>query len=167
MHRWRSTACISATMKLSLEGLQILDAIRRRGSFAAAAEELFRVPSTISYAVQKLEEDLGVPIFERNGHRPRLTPAGEALLKEGQLILQAAAELEERIKRVSAGYEASLTIAVDGLLPCAPLLELARDFYRDEQHAETDLRIAHQIGPALDALLAEEADVACGVLGEG
>ncbi|HEX6413615.1 MAG TPA: LysR family transcriptional regulator, partial [Burkholderiales bacterium] len=46
-------------LKLSLEGLQILDAISRRGSFAAAAEELFRVPSTITYAVQKLEEDLG------------------------------------------------------------------------------------------------------------
>ena len=45
-------------LKLSLEGLQILDAISRRGSFAAAAEELFRVPSTITYAVQKLEEDL-------------------------------------------------------------------------------------------------------------
>ncbi len=154
-------------MKLSLEGLQILDAISRRGSFAAAAEELFRVPSTITYAVQKLEEDLGVPIFQRNGHRPRLTPAGEALLKEGQLILQAAAELEERVRRVSAGYEARLTIAVDGMLPCAPLLELARDFYSDEQHAETDLRIAHQTGPALDALVADKAEMACGVLGDG
>ena len=45
-------------MRISLEGLQIIDAISRRGSFAGAAEELFRVPSTITYAVQKLEEDL-------------------------------------------------------------------------------------------------------------
>ena len=45
-------------MRISLEGLQVIDAIHRRGSFAGAAEELFRVPSTITYAVQKLEEDL-------------------------------------------------------------------------------------------------------------
>jgi DNA-binding transcriptional LysR family regulator len=63
-------------MRISLEGLQIMDAIHRRGSFAGAAEELFRVPSTITYAVQKLEEDLGFSLFRRNGHRPRLTPAG-------------------------------------------------------------------------------------------
>ena len=42
-------------LKLSLEALQIVDAIDRRGSFAKAAQELHRVPSTISYTVGKLE----------------------------------------------------------------------------------------------------------------
>jgi len=148
--------------KLSLEGLQMLDAIIRRGSFAAAAEELFRVPSTVSYAVHKLEEDLGVQLFWRNRHRPHLTPAGEALLKEGRLILQAAADVEARGKRVSEGYEASLSIALDGSLPCAPVLELMHDFYADGEHSETAVRVAHDGGTALDNLAAQRTDLALG-----
>jgi DNA-binding transcriptional LysR family regulator len=52
-------------LRLSLEALQIVDAIDRRGSFSAAGKELHRVPSTISYTVSKLEDDLGVQVFER------------------------------------------------------------------------------------------------------
>lgn len=54
-------------MRLTLDALQVLDAIERRGSFAAAAEALFRVPSAITYTVQKLEQDLTVPLFDRSG----------------------------------------------------------------------------------------------------
>ena len=63
-------------LKLSLEALQIIDAIDRRGSFAKAAQELHRVPSTISYTVARLEEDLDLQVFERHGPRILLTPAG-------------------------------------------------------------------------------------------
>lgn len=72
-------------LKLSLDALQILDAIDRRGSFAAAGKALHKVPSTISYTVSKLEEDLGVQLFDRVGPRAHLTPAGEALLEEGAI----------------------------------------------------------------------------------
>jgi DNA-binding transcriptional LysR family regulator len=41
-----------------LESLQLIDAIARRGSFAGAADELGRVPSAITYAVRRLEDDL-------------------------------------------------------------------------------------------------------------
>ncbi len=46
-------------LKLSLDALEIVETIARKGSFAGAAKELFRVASTISYTVSKLEEDLG------------------------------------------------------------------------------------------------------------
>ena len=45
-------------MKLTLETLEVLDAIDRRGSFAAAADELHRVPSAVTYSVQQAEEAL-------------------------------------------------------------------------------------------------------------
>ncbi len=48
---------------ITLDALEVLDAIDRKGSFAAAANELFRVPSAISYTVQKLEQDLDVVLF--------------------------------------------------------------------------------------------------------
>ena len=54
-------------LKISLDALQLLDAIERGGSLAAAAKEMYRVPSTVSYAVGKLEDELGVQIVERAG----------------------------------------------------------------------------------------------------
>ena len=53
-----------------------MDAIDRRGSFAAAADELGRVPSALSYTMQKLEEELDVVLFDRSGHRTKFTNVG-------------------------------------------------------------------------------------------
>ena len=52
-------------MDISLDALQVLDAIDRKGSFAAAASSLHRVPSAVSYSVQKLEQDLGIALFQK------------------------------------------------------------------------------------------------------
>ena len=78
------------SLKLSIEALEVIDAIARKGSFAAAAEALYRVPSALTYTVQKLESDLGVQLFDRSGHRATLTEAGAELLKEGRYLLEAA-----------------------------------------------------------------------------
>ncbi|MFB6358916.1 MAG: LysR family transcriptional regulator, partial [Thiohalorhabdaceae bacterium] len=74
-------------MSLSLEGLEVLDAIDRRGSFAGAAAELHRVPSAVTYTVRRLEEGLGVTLFDRTGNRATLTEAGRAVLEGGRPIL--------------------------------------------------------------------------------
>jgi DNA-binding transcriptional LysR family regulator len=107
--------------KLTLESLELIDAIDRRGSFSAAADELHKVPSTISYTVAKMEEDLKVPLFLRNGPRIEITEAGRELLREGRVLLQAAADLECRVQRVASGWESSLQIALDGLVPVETL----------------------------------------------
>lgn len=65
---------------LTLEALRVMDAIDRRGSFAAAADELGRVPSALSYTMQKLEEELDVVLFDRRPsykiHQRRTYAAG-------------------------------------------------------------------------------------------
>ena len=109
------------SIKLSLESLEVLDAIARKGSFAAAAESLFRVPSAITYTVRKLEDDLGVALFNRSGHRAELTEAGAELLREGRHLLNAATELESRVKRVASGIETELTIAISDIFNLAAL----------------------------------------------
>ena len=62
-----------------LSAVRIFEAAARRRSFKAAAGELNLSPSAVSHAVRKLEEILGVPLFERIGHGITPTPAGEAL----------------------------------------------------------------------------------------
>ncbi|MEF9999664.1 MAG: LysR family transcriptional regulator [Comamonas sp.] len=104
-------------LKLSLEAIEIVDAIARHGSFAAAAERLYKVPSTISYAVAKLEDQLGLALFVRNGPRVTLTPAGQEMLKEGRWLLAAARQLESRMRQISTGFEAELRLVHDSLIP--------------------------------------------------
>ena len=68
---------------LTLEALRVMDAIDRRGSFAAAADELGRVPSALSYTMQKLEEELDVVLFDRSGHRTKFTMLAECCSSAG------------------------------------------------------------------------------------
>ncbi|HSD95977.1 MAG TPA: LysR family transcriptional regulator [Sulfuricaulis sp.] len=153
-------------MRLTLEALTVLDAIDRKGSFAAAAEELHRVPSAMTYAVHKLEEDLDVLLFDRSGHRAQLTEAGKQLLSEGRHLLHAAAELEARVKRVATGYEVELRIAVDDVIPMERLYPLFGEFY--VQDCGTRLRILTEVyGGAWDALVTGRADLVIGAPGEG
>jgi len=153
-------------MKLTLEALQVIDAIARKGSFAAAANELFRVPSAMTYTVQKMEQDLGVVLFDRSKHRAKLTPVGQELLNEGRHLLRAAVDLECRIKRVATGWEAELNIAFDDLLPMERLLPLIKDFYREE--SGTRLRFSTEVlGGCWDALVSGRADLAIAAPGDG
>jgi DNA-binding transcriptional LysR family regulator len=153
-------------LKLSLEALQIVDAIDRRGSFAKAAQELHRVPSTISYTVGKLEEDLGLQVFERNGPRILLTAAGRELLKEGRYLLKAAADLEQRVKRVASGWETELAIGMDSMFSPLALSSDIADFYQAAPH--TRLRLVQEtLSGAWEALLDRRVDLLVGVAGEG
>ena len=69
-------------MNISLELLQILDAIEQRGSFAAAAHSLHRVPSAVSQAINKAETQFGFP-HELDGRRNVLTAAGKTCSTAG------------------------------------------------------------------------------------
>lgn len=147
---------------LDLEALQVLDTVDRAGSFAGAAARLHRVPSAISYTVHKLERDLGVRLYDRSGYRATLTPTGKLVLEEGRRILAAAEALTFAARQVAGGWEPVLRIAVDTLLPLAPLYPLVADFRR--QQSGTDVRISEEVlGGSLEALTAGRADLLLGL----
>lgn len=153
-------------LKLSLDALLVLDAIDRCGSFAAAAKELFRVPSTISYAVARLEEDLGVSLFQRTGPRVALTEAGRALLADGRELLLAAQRLEHKVRRVARGWEAEFSIALEGLFAPAMFAADIRAFYQAAD--STRLRFLREaLSGGWEALLDRRADLVVGAAGEG
>ena len=85
---------MSSAPRHTLDQLLVLEAIARTGTFAAAARELHRVPSAVSYTVKTLEESLAVSLFDRSGHRARLTPAGRRILESGAEILRRARALD-------------------------------------------------------------------------
>lgn len=156
-------------MKISLDALQIIDAIETRGSYAAAAQALHRVPSALTHAMKKLEGDLGFALFARSGRRALLTPAGRTLLEDGRTLLRAADELECRAQRVATGWETELRIAVDGLIPTERLFPLLNAFYAapDGPSRGTAIRISGEVlGGCWDALLGGRADLAVGASGD-
>jgi DNA-binding transcriptional LysR family regulator len=154
-----------STTKLSLDALLVLDAIARKGSFAAAAEELHRVPSAITYTVQKLEQDLEVQLFDRSGHRARLTRAGEELLRDGRYLLRAATDIECRVQRIAKGWETEVRIAYNDIIPASRLTSLLSSFYADAP--STRLRLSAEIlGGCWDALFSGRADLVIGAPGD-
>jgi DNA-binding transcriptional LysR family regulator len=153
-------------LHLSLDALLVLDAIDRRRSFAAAAEELHRVPSAITYAVSKLEDELGVRLFDRSGHRAVLTDAGSELVREGRHLLQAASSLENRLKRVATGWETELRIALGDLVNENAVFELLQGFC--DQGRDTRIRVISEVyGGAWDALITDRADLVIGAGEDG
>ena len=109
---------------LTLEALRVMDAIDRRGSFAAAADELGRVPSALSYTMQKLEEELDVVLFDRSGHRTKFTNVGRMLLERGRILLEAADKLTTDAEALARGWETHLTIVIEALIPTEKLFPL-------------------------------------------
>jgi DNA-binding transcriptional LysR family regulator len=146
-------------LRLTLDALQVLDAIARCGTFAAAADEMHRTTSTLSYTVKKLEDDLNVQLFDRSGHRATLTDAGRLLLDEGRAVLDAARAVERRVRRLGDGWEAELVIAVNELVPVETVLAVVADFYAAGH--PTRIRVRTEVlGGVWESLVAQRADVA-------
>ncbi len=149
------------TNKLTLDALQVLDAIDRKGSFAAAAADLYRVPSAVTYSVRRLEEDLRVTLFRRQGRRSVLTPAGQLLLAQGRELLEAADRLVEATRQLDSGWESTLGIAVDSILAVDLLFPHLRAFYAIQ--ADTDINISEEVlVGAWEALIEGRADLVVG-----
>ncbi|WP_265524292.1 LysR family transcriptional regulator [Providencia rustigianii] len=133
---------MSKERALTLESLRVMDAIDRRGSFAAAAEELGRVPSALSYTMQKLEEELDVILFDRSGHRTKFTNVGRMLLERGRVLLEAADKLTSDAEALAKGWETHLTIVCEALVPAELLFPLVDKL---AEKSETQLSLITEV----------------------
>ncbi|RYU67742.1 LysR family transcriptional regulator [Aliivibrio finisterrensis] len=147
---------------ITLDALRALDAIDRKGSFAAAAKSLFKVPSALTYTIKKLEDDLNVILFDRSKQKAQLTSAGKLILEQGREILIATDKLESAVKQLDSGWERNLTISRDTIIPLAPLLESVLEFNKLEH--DTNITISEEsLGGGWDALHSNRTDIAIGV----
>jgi len=158
---------------LTPEALAMVDAIARSGSFAAAARELGKVPSALTYSVRQLEEALDVLLFDRRSRQARFTAAGEELLREGRRLLHETEAVANRVRRVASGWESELSIVADDILSQTTLFELVEAFCAVRPDAAGDggpptrLRLTSGVlAGTWEALLAGQVDLALGVAGE-
>lgn len=152
-------------MKLTLEAIKIIDTIAKSGSFTKASEILHKAPSTISYSVSKIEEQMGIQFFERNGPHVTLTAMGGILLEEGRVLLTAVSDLEERLHKMAKGVEESITIVIDAIFPIEVFYPLLAEFKKSAVSTEVNL-IREVLTGSWEALLKFRADLVI-AFGEG
>ncbi|QUY50384.1 LysR family transcriptional regulator [Serratia plymuthica] len=141
--------------------LDVVDAVARTGSFSAAAQELHRVPSAVSYTVRQLEQWLAVPLFERRHRDVELTPAGLLFIQEARGVIKKMLDTRRQCQQVANGWRGQLKIAVDIIVKPQRSRQLVLDFYR--HFPDVELLIQPEVFNGVwDALVDGRADMAIG-----
>jgi DNA-binding transcriptional LysR family regulator len=122
--------------------------------------------STVTYTIKKLEELLGVKVFELQGRRAVLTPTGQALLRRGKALLDEAARVERAAADLARGWEPEIRLAVDIVFPTWLLLECLAEFSRERPETRIEL-IESVLGGTDEALTEGRVDLAIGGLVPG
>jgi molybdate transport repressor ModE-like protein len=158
---------------LTPDALSMMDAIARTGSFAAAARELGKVPSALTYSVRQLEEALDVLLFDRNSRQAQLTAAGSELLHEGRRLLQEMEAVANRVQRVASGWETQLSISIEDIVSMPTVFDLVQAFCDLREGGDaaggpaTRLRLRTDVlAGTWEALVSGQVDLAIGVAGE-
>ncbi|MFT7624344.1 MAG: DNA-binding transcriptional LysR family regulator [Myxococcota bacterium] len=133
-------------MQFTLDQLLALEAIERTGTFAAAAKELHRVPSAVTYLVRGLEDAVGVEIFDRSRRTARLTRSGRQILAGARAVLDQARNLEQVAMQMAGGWEGELHVVVDGALPMGPLTDCLRRFSNPDVPTALRVDVEYQEG---------------------
>lgn len=81
-------------------------------NFSRAAQALFVTQSTLSRSIAAMESELNVTLFDRRYHSIRLTPAGELLYREGQVIRDNIDDLFQRLQELDSSKKSRLSIGV-------------------------------------------------------
>ncbi|KPD02450.1 DNA-binding transcriptional activator PunR [Moellerella wisconsensis] len=145
----------------SAYSLEVIDAVARTGSFSAAAVELHRVPSAISYTVKQLEEWLAIPLFERRHRDVELTEAGRVFIKEARAVIKKMDDTRHHCQQIANGWRGQLSIAVDGIVKPQRTEQLILDFY--QHFPDVELYIYPEVFNGVwDALADGRVDVAIG-----
>ena len=143
---------------ITVDQLRVFLRVAETGSFSAAARSLHRAQSAVTYAVQKLEEQVGAPLFDRSGYRPVPNDAGRALLPRAIRILEELAAFGSQASAISGGLEPELALVVDSLFPTPALVAALRDF--GGEFPAVTLRLGvESLGATAQAVMAGEADL--------
>jgi DNA-binding transcriptional LysR family regulator len=143
---------------ITIDQLRVFRQVVETGSFSAAARAMHRAQSAVTYAVQKLEEQVGSDLFDRSGYRPVLSEAGRALLPRATRILEELAAFKSQARAIAGGLEPEVAIVVDPLYSTARLMQALADF--QAKFDTVPLRVyVESLGASAQAVLDRTADL--------
>jgi DNA-binding transcriptional LysR family regulator len=141
--------------RLDLRLVDYFVAVAEELHFGHAAERLHIAQPSLSQQIRRLEQQLGVSLFERNSRNVRLTPAGEAFLREGR---RALAQAERAISATRAAAAELLTVGFYGSAGRA-LLPAVLTAFR-ERHPLTEVSVREILFGSIGEILDGRVDVA-------
>lgn len=138
--------------------LAVVREIERQGSVTGAADVLCLTQSALSHTIKKMEQQLGTPIWLREGRTLRLTQAGQYLLGVANRVLPQLDYAEERIRQYAKGERGTLHIGME-CHPCYQwLLKLVSPFLSAWPDVDVDVKQKFQFG-GIGALFGYEIDL--------
>lgn len=138
--------------------LTILREVEQRGSLTAAARALHVTQSALSHTIKKLEQQLGVAVWLREGRSLRLTQAGEYLLSVANRLLPQLAHAEATLGQYAQGERGTLRIGIE-CHPCYQwLLKIVSPYLESWPDVDVDVKQRFQFG-GIGALLGHEIDL--------
>lgn len=124
---------------MNFRPLRVFVEVVRQGGFSSAAKTVFATQSTVSKAVKQLEDEIGLPLLDRIGHRSVMTPAGEVVYRRGLKLLADRDDLLAELDEIRGVRRGSLRL---GLPPVgsstvfAPLFAIYRQLSGDRGAAD-------------------------------
>jgi len=138
--------------------LAIIREVDKQGSLTAAASVLCLTQSALSHTVKKLEQQMGTPIWLREGRSLRPTQAGHYLLAVANRVLPQLEMAEERMHQYAQGERGTLRIGME-CHPCYQwLLKVVSPYLAAWRDVEVDVKQKFQFG-GIGALFAYEIDL--------
>ncbi len=149
---------------MELRQLAYFAAVARTGTYAGAAERLQVAQPAVWRQVRQLEDELGVPLFEREGRRVRITSVGTQLLERGEQLLWAADRMQEVAANMRRGQVGVVTVGCTSSHIAGILARVTNEMRRRHPHLYVDLRefddsIGRLQEQLVDALLIGAVDV--------
>lgn len=138
--------------------LAIIAAVDARGTLTEAATSLHLSQSALSHAIRKLENQLGTPLWQKEGRLLRLTQAGEQLLQLAKRLLPQFEHAEQLLKQYARGQRGTLRIGME-CHPCYQwLLKVIAPFLEKWPDVDVDVKQKFQFG-GIGALFSHDIDI--------
>ena len=148
---------------MNLSSYRIFYAVANTGNISKAAKELYISQPAISKSIQKLEENIGVKLFERSSRGVTLTTEGELLYTHVKSAFETLTLGEDKLRRSIALGVGNLTIGVSSTLCKYILLPYLRDFIKKYPHINISIA-CHSTNHTLKLL--EEGKLDIGLVGK-
>lgn len=150
---------MSKAARITLEQWRALLAVVDHGSYARAAAAINKSQSTLSYAVQRIENLLDVQLFSIEGRRAVLTDTGQMLCRRARALLEEADRLERAAEQIAAGWEVELRLAAEIVFPTWLLLDTLQQLGSEQPQLRVQLHES-VLGGTEELLTAGRVDVA-------
>ena len=143
---------------MDFDALKVFVTVVEQGGFHAAAGHLFKSQPAISSSIKKLEEQLGISLFNRRDYRPGLSEQGEKLYQRAKVLMVHWRHMNQFSDLLQANMESDITIAIDVFYPLVKLKGLFSQWM--SSYPQTHFHfLSESLGGACERLVHGHADI--------